>query len=214
MQLHNLPYKTYRYHNIFGALMVFLFMLQSWSVQHNAKAQNPPDWIQFGKYHGYELSLYTQPNPKIDYGMVFRGEGLVNKEITDALIIEIEGVRYLDVIVEIDADPYILLDGDAANATNQNKRIPFSLKAAYANKGTENSNHAILFPAGNNTHSRFQIRYRTTEPPGPPPTPTHEGYNPSDYNDTAYLYLYGALNVGNINAGSYSGELKVTIYYD
>ncbi len=202
------------YRSIHVILAAFVFLMAPWITSQDVRAQNPPDWIQFGKYHGYELDLYTQPNPKIDFGMVLLNEGLVNKNIADALIIEIEGIRYLDVIVELQADDYIVLDGDIANRTVSNKRIPFTLKAAYANRGADNTNHAILFPAGNTTDSRFQIRHRTTVPPGPPPTPTHEGYNPNLHKDTAYLYLYGSLNVGNIHAGAYSGEINVTVYYD
>jgi len=147
--------------------------------------------------------------------MVISNEGLVTKNLIDAKVLSIEGVKYLDVIVDITADTYLLLDGDLGNAGNSARRIPFTLEAAYANRGANNTGQAIQMPVASNIASaQFPVRYRGTNPPGPPPTPVYKGYNPALYNETAYLYLYGSLNVGAIDAGSYSANITITVSYD
>ncbi|MEX1121945.1 MAG: hypothetical protein WED82_07425, partial [Balneolales bacterium] len=59
---------------------------------------------------------------------------------------------------------------------------------------------------------RFQIKRREGEPPGPPPTPPHDGYTPPEA--TAYLYLYGSIDVGNVAAGEYVGQVHIIVDYD
>lgn len=173
--------------------------------------------IDFGDFSSKYTVSITELIPAEDlaFGMVIQNEGLKTIDLLDAKVLMIEGVKYLDVIVDITADNYLYLDNDVScNGTNTNC-MPFTLQAAYANRGNNNTNQAVLMQVASNVASaQFPILARGNRPPGPPPTPVYEGYNPALFNETAYLYLYGSINVGNQNAGSYSGQIQVTVTYD
>ncbi|MFP8488586.1 hypothetical protein ACKGJO_05740 [Gracilimonas sp. Q87] len=173
--------------------------------------------IDFGQFSSKYTVSITELIPAEDlaFGMVIQNEGLKTIDLLDAKVLMIEGVKYLDVIVDITADNYLYLDSDVScNGTNSNC-IPFNLQAAYANRGNNNTNQAVLMQVTSNIAvAQFPILSRGNRPPGPPPTPVYEGYNPALFNETAYLYLYGSINVGNQNAGSYSGQITVTVTYD
>ncbi len=171
--------------------------------------------IDFGDYSSvYSLTLSElNIGEDLDFGLLIQNEGPVNIPIAESKILTITGVKYLDVIVDIHADDYLLLNGDPCGSSNC--RIPYTLKASYANNGTNNISEAIDFTVASNIASaQFPTLRRQTGPAGPPPTPVYKGYNPSLYLETAYLYIYGQLTVGGVNAGSYSGEITVTISYD
>lgn len=173
--------------------------------------------INFGDYsHKYSMTV-TELNPAEDlnFGMLIQNEGMVELELSEAKVLEIEGVRYLDVLVDIMADEYLVpTDNPTCDVTECG--IPFTLQSAYANRGQNNTGQAIIMNdvGANMTSAIFPIMDRGNRPPGPPPTPDHEGYNPSQFNETAYLYIYGMLNVGSVNAGSYSGQVTITLSYD
>lgn len=173
--------------------------------------------IDFGSFSSTYSMTLTETNPadELDFGVLIQNEGLAEIDIFDAKVFGIEGVRYLDVIVEITADQYLLLNGDLACTTNPSCRLPFTLQAAYANRGQDNVNQALnMNVVGTVATAQFPIRNRTTAAPGPPPTPTYVGYNPALFNETAFLYLYGSVTVGAVQAGSYTGELVITVSYD
>lgn len=194
---------------LFLLIMVFMTQLSSVSL----KAQE----IDFGDFSSKYAVTLSELNPAedLEFGTVIQNEGVKSIDLVDAKILMIEGVKYLDVIVDITADNYLFLDSDVAcNGSNTNC-IPFTLQAAYANRGSNNTNQAVLMQIASNVASaQFPILARGNQPPGPPPTPVYEGYNPALFNETAYIYIYGSLNVGNVDAGSYSGEITITVSYD
>ncbi len=173
--------------------------------------------IDFGDYSSiYNVSVAElNPGEDIEFGMLVQNEGVVGINLSNSKILTIDGVKYLDVIVDITADNYLLLNGDLSCQTNPSCRIPFTLQAAYANRGSNNTNQAIIMSvAANIASAQFPIRYRGNVPPGPPPTPVYEGFNPNLFQETAYLYIYGFVNVGSIDAGSYTSNVTISISYD
>lgn len=118
----------------------------------------------------------------------------------EMVVLSITGVEYYDVIITIDAPAELVLDGENS--------MGFTLNAAFANRGQNQVSDARLI---NGDTARFQIK-RDDGPPGPPPTPPHEGYTPPEA--TAYLYLYGTINVGEVDAGIYEGTVNITVEYD
>lgn len=172
--------------------------------------------IDFGDYYSYSLSVAEQnPGADFEFGAIISGSGTNNIGISNSKVITITGVKYLDVFLTITADSKLLLNGNPACTSDPSCSIPYTLEAAYANRGSDNIAQArIVNVVANSGTAQFPIRYRTSAPPAPPPTPVYDGYDPSIYNETAYLYLYGSLNVGTVDAGSYSAEIDITIIYD
>lgn len=173
--------------------------------------------IDFGNYSSAYSVTLSEVNigEELDFGLLIQNEGLINIPIAESKVLSILGVKYLDVIVDITADNYLLLNGNLSCSTDPSCRIPFTLQASYANNGSNTFSEARNFTVLSNVASaQFPVKRRTSGPPSPPPTPVYEGYNPNIFQETAYLYIYGSLNVGTINAGSYTSDITVTISYD
>jgi hypothetical protein len=173
--------------------------------------------IDFGDFSSkYAVSLTELiPSEDLSFGTIIQNEGLKQIELIDAKVLVLEGVKYLDVIVDITADNYLFLDNDVSCNGSSTNCISFTLEAAYANQGNNNTNEAVLMQVASNVASaQFPILARGNLPPGPPPTPVYKGYNPALYNETAYIYVYGSLTVGNVDAGTYTGNISITISYD
>jgi len=172
--------------------------------------------INFGEFFDYPLTVAElNPGTDLDFGTVVNNEGLKSIGLSEAKVITIEGIRYLDVFATVMADAELLLNGNGACAGDPTCSIPFTLESAYANRGSNNIGDArIISVSANSGTAQFPIRNRTTTPPAPPPTPVFEGFDFSGLMDTAFLYVHGSINVGNVSAGSYIGNITVTISYD
>lgn len=173
--------------------------------------------IHFGKYHSYNLTVGELSSNDLDFGTVVSGSGTHSLDINNGKVVTITGVRYLDVIVEVNAPNSLYLNGNQGNSGDPQKSIPFTLQAAYANgKGTPNVGQAKFITNISNNYFivRFPVLDRQHAPPGPPPPPPTNAFDQSKVEDTAYLYLYGSINVGNVDAGPYSSQITVTISYD
>lgn len=197
----------------YSILCTIVFFITSISSSTSVSAQE----IDFGQYSSaYSISLSEfNPSEELEFGTLIQNQGPTSIDLVNAKVLTLEGVKYLDVIVDITADNYLLLNGDLGCETDPSCRIPFTLQAAYANRGNNNVNESVSITVLSNVASaQFQILQRTSGPPGPPPTPVYEGYDPNIFNETAYLYIYGSINVGNVDAGSYTSSISVTINYD
>lgn len=172
--------------------------------------------IDFSSYNEYTITLTNVNLDDLVFeGPINSGSGVHSVELADAVVLEIEGVKFLDVlaqITQISGGGFLTLDG--MDTTEDNKRIPFSLEAAYANRGNDNIADAKLFTvASNNASERFPILARLSQPPGPPPTPTTANFNQAAVNETAFIYIYGSIDVGNVVAGTYRGDIQITVEY-
>lgn len=170
--------------------------------------------IDFSQYGNYSLSVTELNGSDLDFGQVISGSGPKTIDINNAKIIDITGVKYLDVIVDVQAAEFLYLNG--TQTTDDQKRFKLDLEAAYANPaGTPNVGNAkIINVPNNNFTTRFPILERQSQPPGPPPPPPTDAYDQSKVEETAYFYLYGSINVDNVNAGSYSTTITVTVSYN
>lgn len=172
--------------------------------------------IDFGQYGNYTLTISELTGNDLDFGVVIRDSGLYSVGINNSKIISITGVEYLDVIVDVTAQNELYLNGNQGNAGNPQKAIPFTLQAAYANNaGTPTMGRAKFITVSNNSFiKQFPILERQSQSPGPPPPPPTNEFEQSQVEETAYLYLFGAINVGRVNAGSYYSDITITINYD
>ncbi|MFW6157685.1 MAG: hypothetical protein ACOC4S_02460 [Balneolaceae bacterium] len=165
--------------------------------------------IDFGSYDDYSLNVEPLGGYEtLDFGQVISGEGLREIDLGDDPgmgILRIDGVRYLDVYISI-TKPDALYADDPGN----DDEIPITkLEAAYSNNGENDYTSAKFFT---NPEARFPILERQHAAPGPPPAPPREGVTPPE--ETAYIYIWGSIDVGNVSAGSYSSQINVTIEYN
>ncbi len=150
-------------------------------------------------------SLNATKDQDMDFDTVLSGDGLVSINLGDTGmgVFAITGNEELDVIVTMTAPANLTHTGSSPDV------IPFTLNFAYANRGANDVNQAVVVSG---TTARFQMRQRESGPAGAPPTP------PSGYHTaaeaTAYIYIYGSMNVGVIDAGSYSGTVELSVTYD
>ncbi len=173
--------------------------------------------IEFGRYGTYTITLENISMGDLEFdGPIVAGGGIYQVELIDAYVLSLLGVKYLDVGVQIIGDGELLLNGNLENSGDPEKSIPFTLRSAYANRAQNNISDAVFIPvSGTNTgNARFPILARQQQPPGPPPPPPTEAFNQSEVDETAYLYLYGEINVGNVNAGNYIGTITITVEYE
>ncbi len=173
--------------------------------------------IDFTQYENYTLSVGELNNSDLDFGQVVSGGGSYSVDMNNAKVVTITGVKYLDVIIEVTAENSLYLNGDPGNAGDTQKSIPFTLEAAYANnKGTPDIGQTRFITDISNNYfiKRLPLLERQHQPPGPPPPPPTNAFDQSKVEETAYLYLYGTINVGSVDAGNYSSEITVTINYD
>ncbi len=177
--------------------------------------------INFGSYSSaYSASVMNVGASSLNFGTeyIFPGSPPRSIDINTGMAFQITGNKYLDVIVTI--NPGV---GSATHLENQstctvNCTIPFTLYAAYSNQGANNTAQAVDVPLTDNLGTaQFQIRRRNIgAPPGPPPTPVYEGYNPALYEDDAYFYIYASLDdlSGPFTSGTYSTTLTINVTYD
>ncbi len=174
--------------------------------------------VGFGLYSSYDLTLTRLVPEDLEFGEVTSGEGVVSIDITDTEVvpIEIEGVAYLDVTVTLTPPlgGVLLLEGDDENLGDEDRSMPVTITMAYYNGGDPNipidtaKSQAIEVTGDMAT---FAIRRRPGGPPGPPPVPPHAGYIPPTA--VAYLFIYGSLTVGDVDAGPYSGTIDIHVEY-
>ncbi len=175
--------------------------------------------IRFGSFHNYTIELEDVTLGDLEFeGPITSNSGVHIVELLDSKVLSIIGVRYLDVDLEITGEGKLFLDGDPGNGDDPQKYIPFTLKAAYANSGENNVTSAIPIAISNTEttnlgSTRFPVLSRQQRPPGPPPTPPAGDFDQSLVNETAYLYLYGEIDVGNVVAGHYSGTITINVEY-
>lgn len=175
--------------------------------------------IEFGQYGTYTIELEDIGLEDLIFnGPINSNSGIHQVELIDAKVLAIIGVKYLDVDVDITADGKLYLDGDPTNDSDPQRSIPFTLEAAFANNGENNvsSSRPIGIantPTMTSGSARFPILSRRQRPPGPPPPPPTGDFDQSLVNETAYLYFYGQIDVGNVVAGQYRGTITVTVEY-
>lgn len=198
--------------HIITALSIALF------IGLNAEYANSQD-IRFGEYGTYTIELEDIGLEDLIFeGPIASNSGIYEVELIDSKVLSIIGVKYLDVDVDITADGKLYLDGDPTYDSDPARSIPFTLEAAFTNNGENNvsSSRPIGIantPSMSSGTARFPILSRRQQPPGPPPPPPTGDFDQSLVNETAYLYFYGQIDVGNVVAGQYRGTITVTVEY-
>lgn len=169
--------------------------------------------VSFGLFSSDTLELNFISIEELDFGARVSGEGVVTIDLeneTEGLVVplEIVGIAYLDVTVTFPHE-VTLLQQDTENPDE----MILNVRMAYSNSGLDEVTARTSYtevPA-NMGSVTFQIQRRPSGPPGPPPTPPHAGYTPPK--GTAYIYIYGVLDVGQVGAGTYRGDIDINVQY-
>lgn len=172
--------------------------------------------VDFSSYKNYSITVDNITMGDLVFGEpVISGGGIYEIELNESYVFAVHGLKFLDVGVNIYGDGELLLNGDPANSGDPQKSIPFTLKAAYSNQGQNNISDAIFISiaSGNIGNARFPILTRQKQPPVPPPPPV-DGTSQAGSEETAYLFFYGEIDVGNVNAGLYSGTITIQVEYE
>ena len=191
----------------------YLFFLLSMAFFAAAGFKTSEAQVSFGLFSSDTLELNFVGIEELDFGPRISGEGTVsiNLQEEEGLVVplEIVGVAYLDVTVTF--PPTIEL---VQQDTDNPDVMTLNVRMAYSNRGIDGEDFArsaaVEVPAGMGSVT-FQIQRRPGGPPGPPPTPPHAGYKPPT--GTAYIYIYGDLEVGQVSAGTYLGDIDINVQY-
>ena len=108
----------------YSILCSIVFFITSISSSTSVSAQE----IDFGQYSSaYSISLSEfNPSEELEFGTLIQNQGPTSIDLVNAKVLTLEGVKYLDVIVDITADNYLLLNGDLGCETDPSCRIPFT----------------------------------------------------------------------------------------
>lgn len=168
----------------FAIALFFLFVSQSSTAQ----------FINLNFTVKSELSVTAEQH--LDFGSLASNSGIQNINLGDinAGIFAIRAYYTQNVFVEVNAPEYLL-----SETINSNDKIPITLHASYSNTGLNNPKNST--PLLNNI-----------------------GYIPIHKNNTSivktdvwqelFIYIYGTIDVGNIEKGIYSGVVVLYIDYD
>lgn len=134
---------------------------------------------------------------KLDFGTFYRNAGVIKIELGDMNmgVLNVTGSRSQLLQVDLAAPSYLVHRNPAIK-----DRIPFQMNAAYANKGANDYREATVFK--DNT-ALFKILDGNVSSKN----------SENDVWENAYIYLYGSLNVGNIEPGVYEGTVLLRIGY-
>ncbi|WP_445665815.1 hypothetical protein [Fodinibius sp. AD559] len=151
-----------------------------------------------------ELTVTVKTGGVLDFETVLQNNSydiLLDDPKTE--IISIEGQKNKSVEVTISAQDLML---DASNT------IPYTLGAAYANQGRENIEDAITF---NGNTAIFEVNGQGSQNDSSNDTGNSSapGGGGGGSTATAYVYIYGGIEVGNVKAGKYKGQITISVTY-
>lgn len=199
----------------------FLYFLVTIALLSVAPLNVNAQEIDFGSFGNgaYSIEIPIIPEDIFVEESLEINSGSFKIPLEEAIIVPIKGIKYLDVGVTITASAKLETDDCDGSSSCQ---IDFFLEAGYLNQGAgnQNPNDSIVVTIMRDSNenfgvARFQLLHRQSLPPGPPPPPPTDAFeqNP-DIEETAYLFLYGEIVVGDVVSGFYRGSIIVDVRYD
>jgi hypothetical protein len=143
-----------------------------------------------------ELSATVEQN--LSFGQLVINSGVSEVELGDLNmgIFNIRAYYTQNIYVSIEYPEFLTHENPAIE-----DNIPLTINASYNNSGNRNINNSTLL-VGNSGYLPVSERA------------TRALNNNQEFWEEIYLYIYGSINVGNINEGEYSGEILLLIEYD
>ncbi len=164
-------------------------------------------------------------NNVLSFGQITTDDHVVkiDQDDTRSVVISIEGIANRDVDVYMYTerstypDNFLFLELESGDF-DENNKLSAEFFMAFYNRVPPGKEGDDLFSTvrGNaqpitGDMATFQIQRRTQGPPGPPPTPNHEGFEPN--RAKAYIILYGNLYPDQVSAGKYSETITIHVEY-
>ncbi len=175
-----------------------LLVISSLILSVNAMAQT----INFSVHVASSLS--ASKDADMTFPGVYPGDGLTSIGLGEGGM----GVFAITGNEELDVEVILTVPDSLVHESFPNSKMGLTLQFAYANQGANDINQAIM--AVGHT-ARFQLKQRVSGPAGAPPTPPSASHTPNVV--TAYIYLFGSINVGNIPSGVYTGNVDLSVQY-
>lgn len=188
-------------------LLILLIILIVYNPARTLAQGGPPG---SGDLEDLPITVLELDGSNLDFGQIIANSGLHIIDINSSKVLGITAVRFLDVLVEITAGDALLLNNDPSCNSDPTCRLPFTLEAAYANEGTNDPSAATPFTvSGNTAIASFRIRQGGGNNIPPPAF-----RNPEQFEDTAYIYIFGSITAGNVTGGIYTNTINVTVVHD
>lgn len=141
-----------------------------------------------------EPEVDTMIEQSLNFGQVVSNTGEVNIGLGDTNmgIFRVSALRSQKLLITVEHSNELRSVSNSNNAT-----IPFDIEAAYTNFGVNDYRQSTPFTS--------VIEEVLIE--GPP-------INPTATWSSAYVYIYGSIDIGNIPSDIYTGEVQITIVYE
>ncbi len=149
-------------------------------------------------------SLDASKDSDMTFPEVMSGDGLTAIDLGDGGM----GVFAISGNEELDVEVIMTAPTELTHASLPAYTMPLDLSFAYANRGVNDVNQAVTVSG---TTARFQLKERESGPAGAPPTPPNASHTPNIV--TAYIYIFGTIDVGSIASGSYGGTVELSVQY-
>lgn len=144
-----------------------------------------------------ESELEAEEMNPLSFGEVTPGIGIIEIPMGDPDMgtYSLSGPQNLTVDMAVDLPEYLELEGETTY------RVPMRLEVAYANRNENNIDQAI--PVQGST-ARFQLREDAPSVAPDQPAPSA----------TAFIYVFGEIEVGDIPPGTYEADVHMTVEYE
>lgn len=150
-------------------------------------------------------SLDATKDADMTFPQVFAGDGITAIGLGDGGM----GVFAISGNAELDVEVTLVAPANLVHTLYPAQTMPLTLQFAYANHGVNDINQATTVSGST---ARFQLKERAGGPAGAPPTPPSATHTPEIV--TAYLYLFGTIDVQQIASGNYGGNVELYVQYN
>lgn len=150
-------------------------------------------------------SLNATKDADMTFPQVFAGDGITAIGLGDGGM----GVFAISGNAELDVEVTLVAPAQLVHTLYPAQTMALNLQFAYANRGVNDINQATTVSGST---ARFQLKERAGGPAGAPPTPPSATHTPEIV--TAYLYLFGTIDVQQIASGAYGGTVELYVQYN
>ena len=179
-----------------AALAGIMCMLMTLLVPHTVGAQ----FVNFSMEIEPEFSATTEKN--LDFGTIAvqSGEKRINLGDPGMGVVAFRGLRYQRLFVSVDEPDRLV------HAEEEDQYIPIDLMFAYNNRGSNTPEQSMVLDEAGTSLTLLGEGFDLSQTRG------LSEYLQSEWANM-YIYIYGAVDVGNVPTGVYENQVTVSIEY-